>query len=125
MLKQIDEFYMHIMIMLLVIYLVNFAYFGEVTITFTVIALAIILEVIKHRVHIKQLTYAQLSIIGVVLLAGIASIIYLFVLFRIFLDPFSLSSTLEHVLLLAFVLICFYALIRFIKNLFGRVIENK
>lgn len=125
MLKQIDEFYMHIMIMLLVIYLVNFAYFGEVTISFTVIALAIILEIIKHRVQMKQLTYAQLSIIGVVLLAGIAGIIYLFVLFRIFLDPFSLSSTLEHVLLLAFVLICFYALIRFIKNLFGRVIENK
>ncbi|QFG00910.1 hypothetical protein PB01_20105 [Psychrobacillus glaciei] len=125
MLKRIDEFYMYIMIALLVVYLINFAYFGELTITFTVIALSIILEIIIHRHHMKRHTNAQLSIIGVVLLAGIAGIIYLFVLFRIFLDPFSLSSTLEHVLLLAFVLVCLYALIRFIKNLFGRAIENK
>lgn len=124
MLKQIDEFYKYIMITLLVVYLINYAYFGEVTITFTIIALAIVLEIIRQRNHIKQFTYAQLSIIGVVLIAGIAGIIYLFVLFRIFIVPLSLPTAVEDLLLIAFALISLYILGYFLKKLYVRAIEK-
>lgn len=124
MLEQIEELYKYLLITLLVVYLINFAFFGEVTISFTVIALVIILEFIIHRHHIKKLNYAQVSIIGVVLLAGIAGTVYLFVLFGIFLDPLSLPAFLEKILLLAFVLICLYVLVYFLKRMVGRAIEK-
>ncbi|TQR18988.1 hypothetical protein [Psychrobacillus vulpis] len=123
MLKQIDEFYKYIMIVLLALYIINSVYFSELIVTFTIIGLAIILEVIRNRSHIRKLTYVQLSIIGVVILAGIAGTIYLLVLFRIFLQPFSLSSTLELILLIVFVLVCLYVLAYFLKKMFGRAIE--
>ncbi|WP_144512551.1 hypothetical protein [Bacillus sp. FJAT-22090] len=124
MLKQIDEFYKYIMIVLLVIYLINAVYLKELTITFTVIGLVIILEFIRHRHLMKKLTFPQLSIIGVVLLAGVAGTIYLLVLFRIFLEPFSLPSTVETMLLILFMFICLYILGYFLKRIFGRAIEH-
>lgn len=124
MLKQIDEFYKYIMITLLVVYLINYAYFGEITITFTIIAIAIILEIVKQRHVMKQLTISQLSIIGIVSLAGITGIIYLFILLRIFLNPLSLPSIVEYMLLFAFVLISLYVLKYCLKKLFGRAIET-
>ncbi|MEI4772007.1 hypothetical protein WAX74_20640 [Psychrobacillus sp. FJAT-51614] len=124
MLKQIDHFYKYIMITLLVVYLINYVYFGKATITFIIVALAIVLELIRQRHHIKQLTYAQLSIIGVVLLAGIAGIIYLFVLFRIFIVPLSLPTAVEDILLIVFALICLYVLGFFLKKLYVHAIEK-
>lgn len=125
MLKQIDELYKYLMITLLVVYLINYAYFSEITITLTVIVLAGVLEIVKQRHSIKQLTLSQLSIIGVVLLAGISGVLYLVILFRIFLNPFNLPATLENILFFAFVVISLYALVYFLKKLFGRAIENK
>lgn len=124
MLKKIDELYKYIMIILLVVYLVNAVYLKELSITFSAIGIVIILEFIRHRHHIKKLSFSQLSIIGVVLLAGIAGTLYLLVLFRIFLNPFSLPSTLETMLLILFMFVCLYGLGYFLKRIFGRAIEN-
>ncbi|TQR17281.1 hypothetical protein [Psychrobacillus soli] len=125
MLKQIDELYKYVMIVLLVVYLINSIYLKELSLTFTIIGLVLVLEVVKHRHRIKQLTFPQLAIIGVVLLAGGAGTIYLLVLFQIFLEPFSLPSTLETMLLVLFVLICLYGLGHFLKRIFGRALENR
>lgn len=124
MLKQIDALYKYLMIILLVIYLINSIYLHEITITFTVIALVILLEFIRHRHHIKQLTYSQLSIIGVVLLAGIAGIIYLLVMIQIFLEPIGLPQKMESVLFLACIIVGLYILWYFVGKLFGRALEK-
>lgn len=124
MLKKIDELYKFIMIILLVVYLINSIYLKELVLTFTIIGLVIILEFVKHRHRIKQLTFSQFAIIGVVLLAGGAGTIYLLVLFQIFLEPLSIPSTLETMLLILFVLVCLYGLGYFLKRIFGRTIEN-
>lgn len=124
MLKQIDSLYKYLMIMLLVIYLINSIYLQEVTITFMAIALVILLEFIRHRHHIKQLTYSQLSIIGVVLLAGIAGIIYLLVMIQIFLEPIGLPQKMESVLFFACIIVGIYILWYFIGKLFGRALEK-
>ncbi|WP_419960375.1 hypothetical protein [Psychrobacillus sp. BM2] len=124
MLKQIDSLYKYLMIMLLVIYLINSIYLHEVTITFTAITLVILLEFIRHRHHIKQLTYSQLSIIGVVLLAGIAGIIYLLVMIQIFLEPIGLPQKMESVLFFACIIVGIYILWYFIGKLFGRALEK-
>lgn len=118
MLKQIDELYKYLMIMLLVLYLINSIYLQEVTITFTAIILVVLLELTKHRHHIKQLTYSQLSIIGVVLLAGIAGIIYLLVTIQIFLEPIGLPEKIESVLFFVCIVIGIYILWYFIGKLF-------
>lgn len=125
MLKQIDELYKYILIILLVVYLINSIYLKELTLTFTIIALAIILESVKHRHRIKKLSFPQLAIIGVVLLAGGAGTVYLLVLFQIFLDPFSLSSVVETTLLVLFVIVCLYGLGYFLIKMFGRAIKNQ
>ncbi|QUG43569.1 hypothetical protein KD050_10265 [Psychrobacillus sp. INOP01] len=125
MLKQIDALYKYLMIMLLVIYLINSIYFQEVTITFTAIMLVVLLEIIKHRHHIKQLTYSQLSIIGIVLLAGIAGIIYLLVTIQIFLEPINLPEKIESALFFVCIVLGIYILWYFIGKLFGRVLEKQ
>lgn len=125
MLKQIDDLYKYLMVMLLVIYLINSIYLQEVTITFTAIILVILLEFSKHRHHIKQLTYSQLSIIGIVLLAGIASIIYLLVTIQIFLEPIGLPEKMESALFFVCIVIAIYILWYFIGKLFGRALEKQ
>lgn len=125
MLKKIDELYKFILIILLVVYLINSIYLKELVLTFTVIGLVIILELVKHRRRIKKLTFSQLAIIGVVMLAGCAGTIYLLVLLQIFLEPFQLPTTLETMLLILFILICLYGLGYFLKRIFGRAIENR
>ncbi|MDI2586336.1 hypothetical protein OR571_04120 [Psychrobacillus sp. NEAU-3TGS] len=124
MLKRIDELYKYILIMLLVVYLINSIYVKELTLTFIIIAFVIILELVKHRKHIKKLSFPQVAIIGIVLLTGSAGIIYLLVLFQIFLDPLSLSYPLETMLLVLFVFICLYGLGYFLKRIFGRALKN-
>ncbi|SES40271.1 hypothetical protein [Psychrobacillus sp. OK032] len=125
MLKKIDELYKYILIMLLVVYLINSIYLEELMLTFTIIALAILLELVKQRHRIKQLTFPQFAIIGVVLLAGGAGTIYLLVLFQIFLEPFRLPSTLKTMLLILFVLVCLYGLGYFLRRTFGRALKNQ
>ncbi len=122
MLKQIEENYKYLMILLLVVYLINTAYLKEITITFTAIVLAIILEIIKQRYHIKKLTYSQLAIIGIIVLAGISGTIYIVILFQIFLQSLSIPQTLETVLLLLTALVCFYLVGYFLKQLYARAI---
>lgn len=125
MLKKIDELYKYLMIMLLVIYLINSIYLQEITITFTAIVLVVLLEFVKHRYHIKQLTYSQLSIIGIVLLAGIAGIIYMIVTIQIFLEPIGLPQKIESVLFFLCIVIGIYILWYFIGKLFGRALEKQ
>ena len=125
MLKKIDELYKYLMIMLLVIYLINSIYLQEITITFTAIVLVVLLEFVKHRHHIKQLTYSQLSIIGIVLLAGIAGIIYMIVTIQIFLEPIGLPQKIESVLFFLCIVIGIYILWYFIGKLFGRALEKQ
>lgn len=72
----------------------------------------------------KKLSLPQFSIVGVILLAGVAGTIYLLVLFDIFLEPFQLPSTLETILFIFFVLVCLYALVYFLKRIFSRAIEK-
>lgn len=122
MLKQIEENYKYLMILLLVVYLINTAYLKEITITFTAIVLAIILEIIKQRYHIKKLTYSQLAIIGIIVLAGISGTIYIVILFQIFLQSLSIPQPLETVLLLLTALVCFYLVGYFLKQLYARAI---
>lgn len=125
MLKQIDELYKYLMIMLLVLYLINSIYLQEATITFTAIVLVILLELTKHRHHIKQLTYSQLSIIGIVLLAGITGIIYLLVTIQIFIEPVNLPKEMESVLYFVCILVGIYILWYFIGKLFGKALEKQ
>ncbi|WP_277583986.1 hypothetical protein [Psychrobacillus antarcticus] len=125
MLKQIDDLYKYLMIMLLVIYLINSIYLQEITITFTAIVLVILLEFIKHRHQINQLTYSQLSIIGIVLLAGIAGIIYLLVTIQIFIEPIGLPEKMESVLFFVCIVLGIYILWYFIGKLFGRALEKQ
>ncbi|SDN90140.1 hypothetical protein SAMN05518871_108142 [Psychrobacillus sp. OK028] len=125
MLKQIDELYKYLMITLLVIYLINSIYLQEVTITFTAIVLVVLLEITKHRHHIKQLTYSQLSIIGIVLLAGIAAIIYLLVTIQIFLEPINLPEKMESALFFVCIVLGIYILWYFIGKLFGKALEKQ
>ncbi|MFJ7973020.1 hypothetical protein [Psychrobacillus sp. NPDC096389] len=125
MLKKIDELYKYILIILLVVYLINSIYIKALMLTFTIIGLVIILELVKHRRRIKRLTFSQLAIIGVVLLTGGAGTIYLLVLFQIFLEPLSIPTSLETVLLILFVLVCLYVLGYFLKRMFGRAIKNR
>ena len=116
MLKKIDKFYKYLLITILVVYLINFAYFGEITITFTAIALTVILEILKHRHYFKQFSPSQFSII--------AGTIYCFVLFHIFLNSFSFPSVLEDIFLLAVMILCLYVLMHFFKKLYSRAIEK-
>lgn len=125
MLKKIDELYKYILIILLVVYLINSIYIKALMLTFPIIGLVIILELVKHRRRIKRLTFSQLAIIGVVLLTGGTGTIYLLVLFQIFLEPLSIPTSLETVLLILFVLVCLYVLGYFLKRIFGRVIQNR
>lgn len=125
MLKKFDELYKYMMIILLVVYLINSIYIKALMLTFTIIGLVIILELVKHRRRIKRLTFSQLAIIGVVLLTGGTGTIYLLVLFQIFLEPLSIPTSLETVLLILFVLVCLYVLGYFLKRIFGRVIQNR
>lgn len=122
MLKEIEENYKYLMILLLVVYLINTAYLEEITITFTAIGLAIILEIIKQRHHIKKLTYSQLAIIGIIVLAGISGTIYIVILFQIFLQTLNIPQALETVLLLLTALVCFYLVGYFLKQLYARAI---
>lgn len=124
MLKLVDENYKYLMILFLAIYLINSIYLHEVTITFTVILLVIVLELFIHRHQIKQLSYSQLAIMGVVIIAGIAGIVYLLVLLQIFIEPFSLPSALETILLVLFLAIGLYVLWQFLKKLFKRALEH-
>lgn len=125
MLKQIDELYKYLMMTLLVIYLINSIYLQELTITLTAIVLVVLLELIKHRHHIKQLTYSQLSIIGIILLAGIAAIIYLIVTIQIFLEPMNLPEKVESLLFFGCIVLGIYMLWYFIGKLFGRALEKQ
>jgi protein-S-isoprenylcysteine O-methyltransferase Ste14 len=124
MLKLVDENYKYLMILFLAIYLINSIYLHEVTITFTVILLVIVLELFIHRHQIKQLSYSQLAIMGVVIIAGIAGIVYLLVLLQIFIEPFSLPSAVETILLVLFLAIGLYVLWQFLKKLFKRALEH-
>ncbi len=124
MLKLVDENYKYLMILFLVIYLINSIYLHEVTISFTVILLVIVLELFIHRHQIKQLSYSQLAIMGVVIIAGIAGIVYLLVLLQIFIEPFSLPSAVETILLVLFLAIGLYVLWQFLKKLFKRALEH-
>lgn len=125
MLKQIDELYKYLMMTLLVIYLINSIYLQEFTITLTAIVLVVLLELIKHRHHIKQLTYSQLSIIGMILLAGIAAIIYLLVTIQIFVEPMNLPEKVESLLFFGCIVLGIYMLWYFIGKLFGRALEKQ
>ncbi|WP_342599505.1 hypothetical protein MHB48_19760 [Psychrobacillus sp. FSL H8-0483] len=122
MLKQLDELYKYLMIMLLAIYLINSIYLQEVTITFIAIILVIILELIKNRHHIKKLSNSLLAIIGIVLLAGITGIIYMLVMFQIFLDTFGLPQAFETGLIILFMLMGLYVLWYFLKKIFNHAV---
>lgn len=74
---------------------------------------------------LKQLTFSQLAIIGVVMLSGGAGIIYVLVLFQIFLEPLRLPSALETMILISFVLVCLYGLGYFLKRIYARAIKNE
>ena len=86
MLKIIDENYKYLMILFLAIYLINSIYLHELIITITVILLVIVLELFIHRHQMKQLSSMQIAVMGIVVIAGIAGLIYLLVLLQIFLD---------------------------------------
>lgn len=122
MLKQIEENYKYIMIMLLVVYLINFAYLGELTITVTIIGIAIVTELAKQRKNIKKLTFSQLAIIGIVLLTSIAVTIYMLVLFRIFLEPLNIPAAFESIILMGFIIFCLYVIGYFLKKIYVRAI---
>lgn len=122
MLKQIEENYKYIMIMLFVVYLINFAYLGEITISVTIIGIAIVTELVKQRKNIKKLTFSQLAIIGIVLLTSIVATIYMLVLFRIFLEPLNIPAAFESIILMGFVLFCLYVISYFLKKIYIRAI---
>lgn len=123
MLKQIDLFHLYFLIGLSVVYLINTVYFGNLIITVTVIILAILLELFHHRHTLKKLSYAQLSIVAIVFIAGISGIIYMFVLVHIFVNPLSFPVILESALFLAFLLIGYQFLVYLMKKLFADAME--
>ncbi|MCM3358589.1 MULTISPECIES: hypothetical protein [unclassified Psychrobacillus] len=124
MLKLIDENYKYLMILFLGIYLINSIYLHEMTITIMVILLVIILELFIHRHQMKQLSYMQIAIMGIVVIAGIAGLIYLLVTLQIFLNPFNLPHAVETILVVLFLAFGLYILWQFLRKLFKRALEH-
>jgi len=123
-LKIIEENYKYLLLLLLALYLINTLFFQEITITLTVVILVIGLEWIKHRREIKDLSYSQLSVMGVILLAGIASVFYLIVLVQIFLEPLQLPIVIVDVIIVIVFVVAVYLLYQFLKKLFTRALEH-
>lgn len=123
MLKIIDENYKYLMILFLAIYLINSIYLHELIITITVILLVIVLELFIHRHQMKQLSSMQIAVMGIVVIAGIAGLIYLLVLLQIFLDSFNLPQPVETILIVLFLAIGLYVLWQFLRKLFKRALE--
>ena len=124
MIKLIDENYKYLMILFLGIYLINSIYLHELTITIMVILLVIILELFIHRHQMKQLSYMQIAIMGIVVIAGIAGLIYLLVTLQIFLNPFNLPHAVETILVVLFLAFGLYILWQFLRKLFKRALEH-
>ncbi|WP_342560066.1 hypothetical protein NSQ95_18935 [Psychrobacillus sp. FSL W7-1457] len=124
MIKLIDENYKYLMILFLGIYLINSIYLHEMTITIMVILLVIILELFIHRHQMKQLSYMQIAIMGIVVIAGIAGLIYLLVTLQIFLNPFNLPHAVETILVVLFLAFGLYILWQFLRKLFKRALEH-
>ncbi len=109
---------------MLAIYLINTLFFHEITIMITVVILVLALEWIKHRSDIKELSYSQLSVMGVVILAGIAAVLYLIILVQIFLEPINLPLVIvDAIIVIAFVF-GVYLLYQFLRKLFQRALEH-
>lgn len=124
MLKLIDENYKYLMILFLGIYLINSIYLHEMTITVTVVILVILLELFIHRHQMKQLSYIQIAIMGIVVIAGIAGLIYLLVMLQIFLNTFNLPQPVETILVVLFLAFGLYVLWQFLRKLFKRALEH-
>lgn len=124
MLKLIDENYKYLMILFLAIYLINSIYLHEMIITILVIVMVIMLELFIHRQQMKQLSYMQIAIMGIVVIAGIAGLIYLLVTLQIFLNPFNLPHPIETILIVLFLAFGLYVLWQFLRKLFKRALEH-
>lgn len=122
--KLIDENYKYLMILFLGIYLINSIYFHEMTITITVIILVILLELFIHRHQMKQLSYMQIAIMGIIVIAGLAGLIYLLITLQIFLNTFNLPQTIETILVVLFLAFGLYVLWQFLRKLFKRALEH-
>jgi len=123
-LKIIKENYKYLLLLLLAIYLINTLFLHEITITVTVIILVIGLEWVNHQQEIKKLSYSQLSVMGVVLLAGIASVLYLVILVQIFIEPLQLPIVIVDIIIILVFVIAVYLLYQFLKKLFQRALEH-
>ena len=124
MLKIIEENYKYLLLLLLAIYLINTLFLHEMTVSITVIILVIGLEWVNHRQEIKNLSYSQLSVMGVVLLAGIASVLYLVILVQIFIEPLQLPIVVVDIIIILVFVIAVYLLYQFLKKLFQRALEH-
>ncbi len=124
MLKIIEENYKYLLLLLLAIYLINTLFLHEITISITVIILVLGLEWVNHRQEIKKLSYSQLSVMGVVLLAGIASVLYLVILVQIFIEPLQLPIVIVDIIIIFIFVIAVYLLYQFLKKLFQRALEH-
>ena len=124
MLKIIEENYKYLLLLLLAIYLINTLFLHEMTVSITVIILVIGLEWVNHRQEIKNLSYSQLSVMGVVLLAGIASVLYLVILVQIFIEPLQLPIVIVDIIIILVFVIAVYLLYQFLKKLFQRALEH-
>ena len=124
MLKIIEENYKYLLLLLLAIYLINTLFLHEITVSITVIILVIGLEWVNHRQEIKNLSYSQLSVMGVVLLAGIASVLYLVILVQIFIEPLQLPIVIVDIIIIFVFVIAVYLLYQFLRKLFQRALEH-
>ncbi|MER2260569.1 MAG: hypothetical protein ABS934_01055 [Psychrobacillus sp.] len=122
--KLIDDNYKYLMILFLGIYLINSIYLHEMMITVMVILLVIILELFIHRHQMKQLSYMQIAIMGIVVIAGIAGLIYLLVTLQIFLNTFNLPHPVETIIVVLFLAFGLYILWQFLRKLFKRALEH-
>ncbi|MER2070308.1 MAG: hypothetical protein ABS898_00215 [Psychrobacillus sp.] len=61
---------------------------------------------------------------GIVVIAGIAGLIYLLVTLQIFLNPFNLPHAVETILVVLFLAFGLYILWQFLRKLFKRALEH-
>ena len=127
MLTFIDKYQSIILSVILVFYIGNSIYIGSSNLSFILFVLVILLQVIRLRKHIKQLSFLQVAAIIATMIAFLAALVSIFVGLNYLINSGVLSflDWMIMVIQITLIIVFILSLTTIVRNLYERFTHSK
>lgn len=127
MLTFIDKYQSIILSVILVFYIGNSIYIGSSNLSFILFVLVIVLQVIRLRKHIKQLSFLQVAAIIATMIAFLAALVSIFVGLNHLINSGVLSfpDWMIMVIQITLIIVFILSLTTIVRNLYERFTHSK